>query len=185
MASGLGGVFHQRMGIRPDSAPEHARLESRDGLRSLAQSSRVAPNPSRLVAQTLVSGLLAGLPVLAGCDKCVTLECPIPEVVLAVQATTDGGVVDGAQVDFAGESNGAFGEMTCVPRSDSTLCASVTTSMDEGSYTIRVSAPGYQSEEFQATVTDLAPPPSGCGGCPSAQISPPTVTLVPMLDAGV
>jgi len=105
-------------------------------------------------------------------DNCSRARgCPATSFYLEVIGATDGGVVSNIEAVLSGpttiimscdrpESCGYFGHVT------------------EGSYTLEVTAPGFQAASVPATLT-VGPVPCGC---PAATLQPSTLTLTPSGD---
>ena len=99
-------------------------------------------------------------------------SCSTANVTLDVTGAADGGVVTGIEATLSGPTTMT---MSCEPRGTETVCSyqgEVTT----GSYTLQVTAPGFQAANVPATVT--VTPGSQCA-CPSATLQPSTLTLNP------
>lgn len=116
----------------------------------------------------LVEIALAGLVTAPGCGSPTAcrgpvLECPF-YVVLAVSAP-DGGAITGVQATLSGVALG------CEATATGAGCL--------GSGTpgpLKVTAPGFQPIDVNATVTTTPAPPCGC---PRSMLEPSSVTLSP------
>ena len=104
--------------------------------------------------------------------------CPAPSAtaniaVMTVPATA----LDGVQATLSGPASGT---MSCAPNFSAILCEwPGGVEVVPGTYSLEVSAPGYQTTTLQVEVT-VSPP--SCG-CTFGDIQPSTVTLSPA-DAG-
>ncbi len=110
--------------------------------------------------------------------QCIPCECGIAPAELAVKtfldASRDGGPLEGAEVTFTGAESGA---MACQPANTGAVCSLQGAWPPTGSYMLQVGAPGYPSVEVPVTMT-VTPPTKTCGcSCPGATLSPSTVSL--------
>ncbi len=105
---------------------------------------------------------LALLPACSGTD-CLALPCAAPIAIrLQVSAQGSTGSVPGATVDFAG------------PMSGTLPCDSSCTIVGlPGSYSLTVSAPGYQSSQRSVDVAGISP---SCG-CATAETQDVSIVL--------
>ena len=106
-------------------------------------------------------------------DPCPVSACPAASFFLDVTNARDGGQVTGVEATLSGPTTKT---MPCEPRGTEAVCfggAPVTA----GSYSLQVTAPGFQSVNVPATVTLT----SGCG-CQSAMLQPSTLALDPSGD---
>jgi hypothetical protein len=91
-----------------------------------------------------------------------------------VVTTTPAMAVNGVQATLSGPGNGT---MSCAPNFDAVLCMwPGGVAVTPGTYSIEVSAPGYQTTTLQVEVT-VSPP--SCG-CTAGHIEPSTVMLSPL-----
>ena len=99
-------------------------------------------------------------------------QCPVASATASIVVTAAPAMaVNGVQATLTGP---ATGTMSCQPNGSATLClwpAGVAASA--GTYTLQVSAPGYQTTTTQVEVT-VGPP--SCG-CTFASVEPSTVAL--------
>jgi len=123
-----------------------------------------------------------------GCQQRRKCLCPAlySGIVFTVQASPDGGPVDGVQASVTNETTGTTGTMTCQVDEfyEDTFCSSFTGPVLDGSYTLQVTAPGYQPAEVPATITVIPGDPSADCGCGGATLSPSRVTLTRAPDGG-
>lgn len=122
-------------------------------------------------AMKAILGVGVALLFLSACsgegDKCVEPQCPVNEVFVG---STDGSHVTGAQATLAGPVSATLNcrEDGCLVPDDFTT---------PGAYTLTVSAPGYETQTVQVTVTYTAPN-TPCA-CPGAHLSGDPVVLSP------
>jgi hypothetical protein len=125
-----------------------------------------------------LGGLVLGawMSALAGCQNCEP-ECASPSGQTFFVVTTPT-VVTGLQATLTGP---VTVNMDCSPDAPQTYCTwpPYSTAVTAGSYSLQVSAPGYQTTTVPATVTLGA---GGCG-CTAASFEPSTVTIT-AADAG-
>jgi hypothetical protein len=114
-----------------------------------------------------------------GCDSGCPRSCPGPFLALGigVYAAVDGVAVSGVEATLMGPTTIS---MSCEPSTNVPAATSCFWPLGgtfvEGSYTLLVAAPGFQSKELSATLS--LTPASRCG-CSGATIEPSTVTLDP------
>jgi len=94
-------------------------------------------------------------------------------IVLDVTGATDGGPVSGADATLSGPITVT---MSCEPNGTATVCRWPGGPVTAGTYSLLVTAPGFQSANVSATIT-VTPDPR-CG-CEWATIQPSRVTLDP------
>ena len=119
-------------------------------------------------------------PVAFGCGSSAEgapcpFSCPATYsgVTLVVNAAADGGVVSGVEATLSGPTTET---MSCEPNGTATLCTWSSGPVTAGTYSLLVTAPGFQSASLSATVTVAADPHCGCVG---ATLQPSMVTLDP------
>ena len=114
-----------------------------------------------------------------GCDSGCPRTCPGPFLGLGigVYAAVNGVAVGGVEATLMGPTTVA---LSCEPSGNVPAATScfwpLGATFVEGTYTLLVAAPGFQSKEVGATLS--LPPASRCG-CSGASIEPSTVTLDP------
>ena len=94
-------------------------------------------------------------------------------VALVVSAATDGGVLSGVEATLFGATTET---MSCEPNGTATICTWPSGPVIAGTYSLLVTASGFQSENLSATVTVTPDPHCGCVG---ATLQPSMVTLDP------
>jgi len=119
-------------------------------------------------------GLLVTIALTAG--SCVSCPgCPATYVDIGLVVSGAGsGVVSGVAATVTGPQNGT---MSCAPNGTATLCTWPSGPVAPGSYTLTVTAPGFQSATVTAMVT--VENADSCG-CASGALQPSHVTLDPM-----
>jgi hypothetical protein len=124
----------------------------------------------------------ADVPDTADAQQPCLIRCPAAWVFASIAVTTaPTTVVEGVQAMLAGPVEG---HMNCTPNPPgrSVVCAWPTgVEVVPGAYSLRVSAPGYETATVQVMVTYS--PPQSCG-CAVDSIAPSIISLVPV-DAGV
>ena len=121
--------------------------------------------------------------VLTSCGgghTCPLSGCPAARLTATVVVTTTPAMaVNGVEAMLTGPVTGT---MVCQPNSSATLCQwPPTVVVMPGTYSLQVSAPGYDTTTIQVEVA--TPPPETCG-CAYDSIKPSTVSISPA-DAGV
>lgn len=121
------------------------------------------PNP--LVTLVAVLALVLFIPGCGGTDYCPALPCALPiAITLQVSAQSSAGPVPGATVDVSGPLGGTL------------PCDSSCSILGPpGSYSLTVSAPGYQSTQRTVDVTGSVP---SCG-CATSETQDVSVALAP------
>ena len=106
---------------------------------------------------------------------CNIARCGTPAagIVLLVTAATGGGAVIGVQATLSGP---ATLTLSCEPGMTATSCSLGSGPLIEGSYSLRVTAPGFREADLGATITFS--PPASCE-CASAKLEPSSLTLDP------
>ncbi len=120
--------------------------------------------------------LTLGLAVQTACQgaPCEEPSCPASFAQIVI-AAADGGAVQGVQATLSGPMTVT---LSCSPQTGGagTLCG-WPGSDTPGSYSLQVTAPGFQAAKVKATVT-YSPAPA-CG-CPETTMQPSTLTLDPL-----
>jgi hypothetical protein len=108
-----------------------------------------------------------------GAGQTCPLLCPAPSWgATVVVRTTPDMAVDGVQAVLAGPVTGT---MACQPNFSAILCEwPPGVYVVAGTYSLEVSAPGYQTATIQV---EVATPPPGTCGCSEDSIQPSTVTI--------
>lgn len=132
--------------------------------------------------------LLLGLPLVAvgwtGC--CSPTSCPIAsaDAVIGVGTTPAGMMLIGVEAVLTGPVNVTMDCQNAYKASLGFGCSWPTTvAVTSGTYSLQVSAPGYDTATVQVVVAVDVPPTVSCG-CPGDTIKPSTVSLSPA-DGGV
>jgi hypothetical protein len=112
----------------------------------------------------------------AGCWSCPG-GCPIATAGLTMTLTAgpSGGGVPGAEITFSGEAAGA---LNCDASMTETVCWWPDGPFGEGDYVLKITAPGFEPSQVNATLK--VAPDAQCG-CRSASLTPSEVTLLPMI----
>lgn len=125
----------------------------------------VGSRPNPLVRTVGVLALVLFVPACGGTDYCPALPCALPvAIALHVSAQGSSGSVPGAAVDVSGPVSGT---LSC----DSS-CSILG---PPGSYSLTVTAPGYQSTQRTVDVAGMVP---SCG-CATAETQDVSVALAP------
>ncbi|HEY2404582.1 MAG TPA: hypothetical protein VGI10_01195 [Polyangiaceae bacterium] len=114
-----------------------------------------------------------GLSGAGGCGPCPGTACSVNAIMLQVTAPGGSGGSSGVIGSLSAQSSGVT--MNCTRSGCGFVCTSQGTLAD-GSYSISLSAPGYQSKTVQIAVTN--PTNCGCCGCCPFSTNQP-VSLVP------
>jgi len=122
-----------------------------------------------LLALSVTVALTAG-----SCVSCPGCPATYVDIGLVVSGDAGGGAVSGVDATVTGPQNGT---MSCAPNGTATLCTWPSGPVAPGSYTLTVTAPGFQSATVSATVT--VADADSCG-CASGALQPSHVTLDPM-----
>jgi hypothetical protein len=122
-------------------------------------------------------GILLTLAVtlLASCSSSsqIPCECPAPSVSIVV-LEPDGGQLSGVAATLSGPTTVT---LTSTPATGGIDCESPPGFETAGTYTLMITAPGFQQVDMAATVT-VTHGSSSCG-CTVATVQPSTVTLEP------
>jgi hypothetical protein len=133
-----------------------------------------------VLGAALTTSLLAVSACGSGSGQSCPWGCPAPSVyATVVVATTSAVGVNGVQAQLTGPVSGA---MACQPPSLSAVICEWPhgVAVVAGTYSLQVTAPGYQPTLAQV---EVATPPPGACGCSADSITPSTLSLTPA-DAG-
>lgn len=111
----------------------------------------------------------AGAPGSGGCGPCPAYACPPGAVTLFVNAP-NGGVVGSLSADASSVG------LSCTRNGCGFVCRSTAPSLPDGSYEIKLTAPGYSTAVVPFTIAN--PTDCGCCGCCPGSFQD-TVTLQP------
>jgi len=109
-----------------------------------------------------------------GCGQPCAHSCPAARAGASIAVVTmPGAVVNGVEAVLTGPVNGT---MSCQPNPpvSSVVCDWPAAAVVSGTYSLQVSAPGYETTTVQV---EVATPPPGLCGCSFDSIQPSTVSI--------
>jgi hypothetical protein len=118
---------------------------------------------------------------LSGCNFGHHCLCPAASAAFAVYGAPDGGVVQNVDAVLTGVGD-SIGQGNCTLLDHyamETTCQWYAGSLDSGSYTIQITAPGYQTANVPVTLTVSPPVPGAACSCGGGALIPNSVVLTP------